>query len=573
MKTAGETRGNGVVAVLIHDESPEAAAVLEQAVLSAFRFQGIPFRILSLERGVPDGFFRTEAARLAAVLFPQPGSMGRLSPSSVSEMLQAVQEGLGLLAYEPRVQELPGAVLKLFRVDPTSVSNSAFRTVSTLRNDHYLTWTRPVGEVVRSDKPVPYSILPKSSTDLVGSESGHPLLLCGEAGKGRTILFPFDVRLFTLEHLGHACGLDDVFQKSVLWTARKPFLTYSMPHFATMAIDDSSGSYNHFRYVDALSAHGWKPNLGLFTDTIDEVAHETADLDSKKLRELDREGRADVGFHALRYNESFCFDHLGQRPLTGKELDERFARWDHYERKWGFKASPWIHPHFGEISLAAMPYFKARGAEFVTHFLPFDAAWFEVPEKKPPLDPQPPFGHNGYFQFNPSASPDFLAVNCVLEKKTRESPDFVVKADYLWGNTVFWDEAPRTRIPQIAQTISEQARRGIDSGFYGQTLTHEQRIACLKPEEWEEIWKEADKLLSRYTLEHRRHSEILPYVKRRRQCALTSVEVDAADRSVRYAFDSDMAVGTRVQLHRNADRDGVESAQHEIRSRSGKVTE
>ncbi len=574
MKQAGASRGNGVIAILIHDEGPAALALLESAVLSAFRHLGIPHRLVAIGSELSDDFFRTEALTLAGVFFAQPGTIMRLSASARSDLVRAVEKGLGAVAYEPRVSDLPVEILRLAGIDPSTVSSSTFTTVVTARNDHFVTWTRVVGERVASDKALPCSVLSSARPRvLLASEAGHPLIHIAEPGKGRFVLLPFDVRLFTMEYLGHACGLDDVFLKSILWSARKPFVTYSMPPMATAAIDDCSGSYNHFRWVDTMNAHGWRPNLALFTDAIDEVAHENMYVDSKKLYGLWADGLADIGFHALRYNECFCFEHLGQKPLAPQELEARFTRWDYYQKKWKIVTSPWIHPHFGEIGVGALPYFRSRGAEFITHTLPFDASWFEVPTVKPPVPPQPPYGHNGYFISLPPECPDIMAVQCVFQKKTRESTEFEVKADYLWNNTVFWDEAPDTRLSEAARTISEQVRRGIDSGFFGMTLTHEQRIACLKMGEWEELWQEADRQLGRYALEFRRPRDILALLKKRSRCALAAVEVNIADHSVRYELDSDEAAGTRLQLHRHAADGGVETVQHEISARNGQIQE
>jgi hypothetical protein len=572
MKHAGTSLGNGAIAILIHDESPAALAVLESAVLSAFRHLGIPHRVLTVGSEISDTFFRTEALTLAGVFFAQPGTIARLSASARGDLARAVEHGLGVVAYEPAVSELPAEILRVAAIDPSKVSSSTFTTVVTAQNDHFMTWTRVVGERTMSDKALACSVLPAARPRvLLASEAGHPLVHLAEAGTGRFVLFPFDVRLFTMEYLGHACGLDDVFLKSILWSARKPFVTYSMPAMAAAAIDDCSGSYNHFRWVDTMNAHGWHPNLAVFTDAIDEVAHENMYVDSKKLHALWDEGLADIGFHALRYNESFCFEHLGRKTLTTQELDARFARWDYYQKKWEIETSPWIHPHFGEIGCAALPYFHARGGEFITHTLPFDASWFDVPTVKAPLSPQPPYGHGGYFIAPPPEFPDMMAMNCVFVKKTRESTVFEPKADYLWNNTVFWDEAPDSQLSEAARTISEQVRRGVDSGFYGLAFTHEQRIACLKMGEWEELWQEADRLLERYTLEHRRPRDILAYVRKHNRCGLAAVSVEAADHCVRYEMDCDEAVGTRLQLHSNAADGGVQTVEHEIRARKGQV--
>lgn len=571
MDHSGETRGNGAVAVLIHDESAEALEALEKAVLAALRHFGIPFRLYSTS-GLPDGFFASEGASLPIVLLPQTGSLARLSASALRDLARAVRSGLGLVAYDSRPAEMPADIRSLAGLSSVDPARAAFRFLVTESSGHYVGRLRTVGERLEMDAPLECGRLPADvplEERFLAAESGWPLVRMARAGEGRVVLFPFDARLYAMEHLGHACGMDDVFTRSIVWAARKPFLTYFLPPFAGLGIDDCSGSYNHFRYVDTLNAHGWKPSLCVFADAVDEVAHENAGEDAKKLREGVEAGSLEVVFHALRYNESFCFDHLGRKPLGPKDLADRFARWDHYEQKWGIKHGPWAHPHFGEIGRNAIPFFRQRGIRFLTWLLPFDAGWFDVPDRVPPLPPFPPFGHFGYYMHDIPEFPGLTTFESILDRKTRDSTAYVPKTDYLWNNTVFWDEAPDTRLEEAARTAAEQVRRGIDAGFYGEAATHEQRIACLKPAEWKALWQEVEGLLARHPLEHRRLSDCMDYMKRRSGTALSSVE--KAGGELRYGFTNGDCIGTRVQVHADAPDGGVETRQHEIRSQRGTV--
>jgi len=571
MEHNGETGGNGAVAVLIHDESAAALATLERSTLAALRHFGIPFRLLAMG-GLPDGFFSSAAGALPAVLLPQTGSLGHLSSAAQRDLAAAVRSGLGLVAYDSRPAEIPAEILRLAGLSGLDPARGSFKFLVTGSRDHYIGWLRVVGERLEMDAPLECGRLPfdvPPAERFLSTESGWPLVRAARVEKGRIVLFPFDARLFTMEHLGHACGMDDVFTRSVVWAARKPFLTYMMPPMAGLGIDDCSGGYNHFRWVDVMNAHGWKPSLCVFADAVDEVAHENVGEDAKKLREGVEAGTLEVVFHGLRYNESFCFDHLGQKPLGPGELADRFARWDHYEKKWGFKHGPWAHPHFGEIGRNAVPYYRERGIRFLTWLLPFDAGWFDVPTKVPPLPPLAPFGHGGYYMQAIPEFPELTTFESILDRKTRESTAYVAKTDYLWNNTVFWDEAPDTRLQEAARTIAEQVRRGLDAGFYGDAATHEQRIACLKPAEWKALWQEAGRLLERYPIEHRRLSDCMDYMKRRAGATLSSVEIPACGGAPRYEFTGDDCVGTFLQVHADKDNGMVETRQHGIRARRG----
>jgi len=632
MRVSGSAEGNGSIAILIHDESTAALLTLEQAVLSALQHFGIPFTVQLVDSAWTDSSAAKEVLSHAAVMLPQSGTFAKLSESYSAQLKKAVEKGLGVVCYEPQVELLPGWVQQMCKIDPSSIRHDTFSELITRNNDHFITWTRPLHEIVWSDLKLDYAVctiaggVPGATIPLLGSGAGDPLIILGDGGtpttdtavasataknklqlvsrdggtpttdtavasataknklqlvsrdggcsngkSGKIVLFPFSVKLFTMEYLGHACGADDIFIRSLIWAARKPFLTWSMPPKAGLVIDDCSGSYDHFGYLDVMNKHKWVPYIGLFTETIDEVAHEDIHMQEKKLRTGWADGTIDIGFHALRYNDSFCFNHLDQRPRTPDELQTRFSDWDRCEKQWGIKHSPWAHPHFGEIGANAIPYYLDRGIEFLTYLLPLDAAWFEVPTVKEPLAPQPPFGHAGYYISELPNYPEMMVFNCVLDHKNRTSTDYVVKTDYLWDHTPFWNEAEKPMIQESAQTLADQIRRGIDSGFYGEGATHEQRIACLRKGELEEIFQETDRLLSRYQMERGKLSSAMTYVKQRRKSRLVSVGYDPSKRSVEYAFSNDHAVGTEVQVYFSTEKGNAVPVRQVIGSHSGSV--
>jgi hypothetical protein len=517
--------------------------------------------------------------------------------SRISSLLAARENGLGLIFYESRTASLPARIREIFSLGTEGPEALGyFDTVSARNAEHFITWHKVYGEEHRSDSPVAYSKVgvDRPEGNYMSSEDGHSLMLLSRGrpdgewssggrglplpggtspscDAGRAVLFPFSIDLFAMEKLGHACGLDDIFYRSILWTARKPFFTWTMPNAAGLVVDDCSGSYDHFGYLDILNDHGWSPYLSLFTDTIDEVAHEELGLDGRRLEQGYAESSLEIGFHALRYNESFCFNHLERRPLTGLELEDRFARWDRCLSKWKVRHSPWMHPHFGEIGRNSIPYYLDRGIEFVTWLLPLDAAWFDVPATIPPMSPQPPYGHNGYYITELPGFPGLAAFNCVLDRKTRTSADYVVKTDFLWGNTPFWNESETVDIDAASSTLADQIKRGLDSGFYGEGATHEQRFACLRKGEIREIFEEADRLLARHHPQRRRLGEIMAIAKKRSRCRLIETSVNAEGGRLHYAFSSDEAVGTEFQIHTQGPEGRIYTSRHTVSCRQSFV--
>jgi hypothetical protein len=557
----------------VHRLSPaEAAAgedILERAVLVALRHFGLPYELVDMDGELSDARFEELVSRRPALLFPRSGSCARLSAARADRLAQAVSEGLGLVLYEPDLASLPSAICGLF-ASSLEGERGELRELVVARDDAYATWLKEVGETVRSDAGVDFTALHAGEGSALTDGSGHDLMLLAERGEGRALLFPFDASLYCIEAVGHAAGLDDLFTRSIVWAARPPFAVWGMPPMAGLAVDDCSGSYNFFGYVDVMNERGWKPSLSLFTETIDEVAHDDVEICARRLRRGAKEGGLEVNFHALRYNESFCFDHLGRRSLALTELEDRFARYDAARSRLGVEPSPWAHPHFGEIGAAAIPFYQARGVEFITYLLPLDAAWFDVPSKIAPLPPLPPFGHGGYYQTELPGFPGVTACNCVLDKKTRQSADYVPKTDYLWNNTVFWNENEGIDVGRAARTLAEQIKRGVDSGFYGEGATHEQRIACLRPGELAEIYAEADRLLSRHRIDWRRlGSEVMPYARKRRLSSI--VRLDREGEGIAYEFSSDEAVGTEFQVYERGS-DGWPCARRvSVRTRQGRI--
>ncbi len=544
------TAGNGVVTVLIHEQDESSQQVLDEAVFSALQHFGIPYTTEFVDTQWSDSVKAEEVLDSAALLFPQSGTMELFSSTYQQRIEQAVSAGLGIIAYEPKGTHIPAWLRKLMGLCVLEGSGTCSQLV-TAGTGCYITRRRTAGETQCSDTVCTYARIRKESGDIPVLQNEHQdgMLFTGYHGEGTLVLFPFSIEFYTMPYLGHACGADDIFRSAIIYAARKPFLTWSMPETAGMVIDDCSGSYNHFGYVDSLNRYGWAPYLALFTDTIDEVAHADIHKGARTLKRHHEEKTAEIGFHALRYNTSFCFDHLERRPLTDQELRDRFARWDYYEKQWGITHSPWAHPHFGEIGANALPFYRERGIEYLTYLLPFDAAWFDVPGRYAPLPPMAPFGHPGYYFIELQESPGMIGCNCVLDRKCRDTTDYVVQTDFLWGHTPFWEESGSVNIGMASKTLAAQVRRGIDSGFYGEGATHEQRIACLRDGELREILEETKNLLSSYTIRFASMSSMLKDMHKHMNGALSSVEVNRAAGTVEYLFDSDQIAGTEIQLH------------------------
>ena len=548
-----QAEGNGAVLLLVSSSDTSAYQQLEETVLRAFGHLGIPYRLCDIDQGCPPV---EELLRCACVVLGQSGLGTRLSSAGASSVCAAVKQGVGLVCLDGSLASDPNPcaeMLKLQASDPPKRCS----VIKTVQLDHYITGTRAMDDDITLDNPMevwPAAGLP--GTILLQSDSAEPIVIAGSCGRGRTVLFTSSVQLWTKDVLGHASGLDDVFWKSIVWAARKPFAIYALPPFATALVDDCSGSYNHFRYVDVMNRYGWIPHLEVYLEDIDRVMHDEDYADSKKMKTLYDGGWAEFGVHGFTYDNLVWFDHKGRKSLSDEQLRENFKRYDAYLKQWGITPSRMENFHFGEVGINALPFLKERGIEFASMVLPFDTAWFDVPKKKPPFKIPGPYHYRGYYLAPLPEDEHFFIVRSFLEPKDFATTEVSVKGDFLWDHTIFWDESPCTDIEAAAQVATLQVRRGIDARFFGITVAHEQRVALVRMDEWEEIYARINAGLKKYDLIYRPWSDICAYARSRHNTRISSVNVNREAGTVHCTFTGRADVSTSLEVYIN-DEDGV----------------
>lgn len=480
-----ETEGNAAYLILYKGNLD----LISDRYLSACSHFGIPFRILKVESRLN---WADEFNRCSGVLLADSGCLMSLGNKGISDLAAALEDNLGLVSFDTDYDAMNSQALEILGVENPGDCHSV-SSILTRNTEHPVTAERLLSDVVVLDRLIEVPYIESRHTCLLHSESEKPL--CIVRNDRKVVTFNLPGEIWSLDVCGHCGMLDDVFYWSLVWSARKPFITFRLPPLVSSIVDDCSGSYNHFSYVDTMNKYGWKPHLALFFAGVDEVAHEDIGLGGRKIKGLYEDRLAEFGPHAIRYNQLFGFDHLGRCCLTEKQLKENFAYHDRKIKDWVIKPSRLAHMHFGEAGADCLPYLQERGYEFFTRLLPFDTSWFDVPQKAAHLDPQWPYGHNSYFMSVMPENPHFFQPLAVAGNKTRESSDFPVNTDYLWDRTFFWGENNGIDIDGAVDTVVFQIRQALSSGFYGLASTHEQRIAVMHPGQWDELWaKVADRL-------------------------------------------------------------------------------
>ena len=429
---------------------------------------------------------------------------------------------------------------------------------------HYITSSQDRDAPKQLCKPVEMGGIAEGSDPsetILRTQDGHPAALVSRYGRGKVVQYLISPKIWLNEVFGHGRGLDDVFWKSIVWAARKPFAMLAMPPFVTARVDDGVGSHSDFGYVGVYNLHGYLPSIGLFLDEMD-------DRKGEIVRQYAELGTAEFAAHAFRYEDLILFDyHRG--PYSAEQLEENLARVDERFQRWGVQPARIINAHYGEWSERSVEMLQSRGHDFVMCWrLPDELALGLHRDWRPA-----PYGNYGFLFDQLPGHPGMYALFCAPDRPDSKVylPDkehFVLTrgmykddVDYLWRHTSFREESPVNDIEGAAQAASRSIRLGLDSLFFGSFTTHEQRITALSLEELDAILSRVDELTSGYEKIYKGHDAIAQYMKNRRQAWI--VCACAAPGSGKVTVD--LAGETEVPLQVYLFSDEGEEIRYELR--------
>jgi len=523
-----QSTGNGCLGVVVDSTAPAGWPAVGETIFAALQHFGLPYRVLDLgqARLTPEAL-----GTLPALVLAQAGLGDRLSETEAGYVRDAVRAGLGLVCFDGGLAAYPAALREVLGVAGRAIAVNR-DCVRLARDDHFITATRERGETVVFSQPVavcrvdgPGFGAPEDV--LLVTADQWPALAARPYGRGRVVAWTLAVDVWRQTHLGHAMGLDDLFWKGLVWAARKPFVMRAMPPFVTFVLDDASSSYNHFRYLDVFNDHGYLPHVGVYLNDVDKVMHDVKGQGSQALKAKADAGLITVAAHGFAYDHQIFYDHANRRAWPDAVVAENFRRYDETFRAWGLQPSRSLNAHFGEIGLNALPYLRERGIEFLATTMPHGQAWFE-PEatRRPWTDPAPYHNIGFVFDTQPGAPEFFVATARLKPRQMTGAP--LIAVDFLWGHTIFWDEHPAgNHLEGAAYQALAQMRQGLDSLFYGELMTHEQRLAVLSMRELDEVLTLIDRGLAKHRYTHRTYEYIGEYARCLANSRLTAVAVDA----------------------------------------------
>lgn len=493
----------------------------------------------------------------AAIIVGQPGLGDRLSATDADAIRRAVAQGVGLVNLDGKLAaQHPGLFEPVIeRVGQTACEAAAAVTTTA---EHFIIRNRRVARLPFTKPVRTWAVQPLAQADLLlEDDAAVPLVIAGGAGKGRIVHFCCSPELWTFEHLGHCGGLDDVFWRSLVWAARKPFAMMAMPPFVTVRIDDASGSGSifaisqdsaarRFEYIDELNRHGFIPNVGLFIDDVTD--DDGAILNAKSVAK-----EAQLSPHAFSDPKNIAEFQIYMRhdgtEYSEDELRENFARVDARFAQWGVIPSRTLNCHFYECGVNALPFIRKRGWMNMMTEVRFGVGY--VDERARDWFAKP-YGHSGYILDQMPDYPEFFTSLAQYErpKGLMEPGGF----DFLGGKTVFWGESMHNNIPGAIDHGAAHISRGLDNLVFGTLMTHEQRIASMGVDEWRAILHGLVRELNGYEKIFVSYDEVSEYARARHAVDLARATYREGDGTLECAIAGE--VDRELMVHVFTEEDG-----------------
>ena len=550
-----ESQGNMALLALVDSRgSYTDTSIVDETVLIALQHLGFPFRIHDLATGP---LTNELLANCAAVIMAQARLGDALSLAETELLASAVEEdGLGLVNFDGELRLYKPPLLRLFglEVNRLPMASDLLRTGD---NDHFITWTQQPGSLIRLKRPVTFAQITRMGRHVVelaqftmgkdqlifarhhvpgtAYEPGQwPAVLAAVCGRGRAVQFTCTPRLWHREFFGHALGLDGFFWRAVAWAARKPFVAQMMPPYVTLRIDDAIGRHD-LRYTEVMNQHGHRPLISCYLDHIpDEVA--------PFMRAKYESGQVDWDAHGFNYYKLIPFD-FGIGEYSDAELKEVFERIDRWYEERGFKPPRTAFPHWGEVGVRVLPYFKARGRTFMF------SCYHLGQVKSERLFPNWwPYGLNSLFYDYIPEDPEMYNVGATLPRHT-------MAHDVLTGCTTWAGDNPTNDMMKAARRASLPIRLALDSGFFAEVMTHEQKFSVLSLEEIDRWLTLLPEEVAHYDMRLVGHEQAAEYTKARDESWITAVSTPQGQK-VSISMGGTTAIPLELALFEN-DGDGV----------------
>jgi len=300
---------------------------------------------------------------------------------------------------------------------------------------------------------------------------------------------------------------------------------------------------------------------------------------ARRISELHASGRAEFAPHTLAPGTSIFYgDERGPYPepelrAIMKEVDELFGRW-------GVRPSRILSDHDHEYSSPVVPLLKERGICFKMNVTLPDERWTDIHVDWRPA----PYGSMSYaLDYLPDTRDLFVVFNHYpsFDYARASLPDgrFLYNraggfGPYMWdflnGLTTSRGDRSGNDIEAAARRLATHTRLGLDSLFFGGSITHSHFTQELSEAEWRALLSRYEELTARHEKRNVPHEMIAEYARGKFDTHLAHAEWDSQAGAVRCTLTGETRVPLELHVFRDID-DAVEHRFETVPEFAGRV--
>ncbi len=410
----------------------------------------------------------------------------------------------------------------------TNGSDVTFATPAT----HYIIQNHAGAETIATTSMKLAGItLPGNVTSLASSGS-QAFLAVTSCGTGRAVQFgSYDWISHSVQ--GPLLGLDDLFWRSLVWAARKPFAMQALPPFVTMRIDDETGP---FAWINTANEFGFKPWVGVFL-------HSVSDTDAATLSSLVNAGKATAAIHAFNDPGFFYFNRSGGANFPDATIAAYFAEATQWLTTHNIPVSKVVLPHGYEFGNNVFQELKDWGVEFigtrVTPGVPFvGSAWLM----------------NGPFRLyetgvNSEVRPVYYADYITIPGHPEFAGQFFNCISEVWEDAGYDTWVPNNDVARSVGRGTRQTLRALDSMSLATLFTHGFYIdSAITPDNWRAILQGITNNIARAHPIHVTLDYACQYLRAIHNSEITSSVYQPASRQITIHFGGQTDMATKCYV-------------------------
>ncbi|MCX7704997.1 MAG: hypothetical protein N2115_01900 [bacterium] len=446
------------------------------------------------------------------LIIAQEGTAKKLGPSDWKTIFRYVFSGMGLVIFDGMVSSYHEIISQYTNISEFTVG----KTAEIILDE---SWISSIAAEKTINLKIPILVSFPSHLDtnwnvFLRDHKFNPIGIWKPLGQGKIAIISVSQGIWHKSCLGLTGGFDSVFWRTLIHTAKKPFVFKGVPPFVMCRINDATGKtkkedspIKNFAYASILNESGFIPHIGLCIHEVEQETH-------SHIKQLYHQLKAEFSAHAF-YRESYNTDpsiYLGSdgKEFSFQHLEANFKQIDDFFSKIGINPAKTINAHKSQIGYNSISFFKTRGQSFAMNLLqigkifsdPRNFAW----------EPKP-FG-------TPNFCIDYLDENKDIFNVVFHPGQITVSG----ANIDFFQGSTNLSIYQLAEKGIFQIKRGLENLTCGCLMFHEKNLENLTLTEFETIIGIIKNEIKRFPHIFKSYDYISSYLKNRQDSKIVRMQ-------------------------------------------------